>query len=303
MKSMRRFIVVSAIAAGALVASAVPAFAWHSYVSGRAACDSATGQWQVTWRAENPNESWNSARYVMVIDHDSRGVFAPGTRVAMGQSASVTETISGTANGAQVNNLSVYWTDGRTNRDAKRVSASVVLRGTCNPPVRVPGVQYIVLGPNCDDVTFPVTISTEAGNTGTHVQLVVNNNPLFDQVMAPGSSRQVNVPITAGNTVVVAIRQDGRTLDTTSVTAPSQDVCHPQRPPVTTPPSAPKPPASSVTTPPIAAPAPVQPVQTLAFTGTGETIMLALIGFSIAGLGFFLQRKSRHDTVRGLIEG
>ncbi len=221
-----RIIPAAMLSIAIVLAMAAPAFAWHPMVSGHDQCNEATGLYSLHWSVNNPNEDWNSNKFQMVVESDTRHAFAPGTSLAIGTTKEVVEeNIPGTTSGTLTNTLTVYWTDGHEKRDRQTATATINLAGNCKVPTHVPAASATA-NSGCNT---NVTLTTGDGNVDTQVDIVIPGSPapIFSEKIGPNQTRQVAIPLEYGKSVDVQLVQDGELVKTIMVTRSSDETCNP----------------------------------------------------------------------------
>jgi LPXTG-motif cell wall-anchored protein len=260
------------ITATSVLGFAGAAGAWHGVGTATQECNVQTGERTITWDVLNPDEPWwNKAPFKMVIESDTRGVFAPGTMTDIGASATATETVTSQPGDVFTTTVDVSWTDGSKTVREKPVEISITPEGDCAPPVVVPTISMFNLLPECEG-PLEVTINTGSGNTNTFVELIARPDVvLVGEMMKPDSVKSLTVDIEPGGTVTLDLYQDG-VLDSTIESSRGLNECPQPTTPTTNPP---------VTTPPTTTPV---VIDELPNTGVNAGV-LGIIGTAVVGVG------------------
>lgn len=148
MLSRLRFILLTLILLSwQVVFAAPPAMAWTSTASGEATCNTATGEYDVSWTVNNPEDE------DMTIQHSNRP--AVSGVVKKNKSKDFNETLPGDTSGTTTLSLQVNWP---SDQALHNVSASVTTDGKCTAE----SPQQVTICHRTDSVTNPYVKETVA---------------------------------------------------------------------------------------------------------------------------------------------
>lgn len=156
----RKYVLLTALTLLGLLIFVSTVFAHHPEVSGRAVCNTQTGDYQITWTVEN---SESAAGRTMTIVSATRGSGYAST-VAPSGSTQGTEIVGGTTNGTLTNTVVASWFYASNAPKNVSRSGSVRLDGTCAPPTLVPTVIPTVV-PTLEPTDVPTLIPTDQPTT------------------------------------------------------------------------------------------------------------------------------------------
>ncbi len=121
--------------------------------------------------------------------------------------------------------FNLSWANGHKGSDVRYVTTNSV--ESCKDII-LPGLEWSIEQPECDDNDVSVTVISGDGNEPTFVELVaLPDTVLFSGKLQPNTTQVVDrLAIASGGTVTVQLFQEGKFVDEQSITAPSEEECH-----------------------------------------------------------------------------
>jgi LPXTG-motif cell wall-anchored protein len=212
--SVRRLLVlVTAVAAGTLGAMSLasPTHAHQPFVKGVAVCDTATGDWVVTWTVQNSEDDLAGRVTGVHLTPQDTTVSAIAVDAVLPRSGdgalTGTQRVPASATSASLR-VDVHWNRGR-GVDASH-SGRVELKGTCAKQAATPGASF---ESSCEG-NVAVTL-TNAADATAPAQFTVTGEGGFSQTSTvdAGQSAKVDVPKANAKAVKVTESTSGSTFD------------------------------------------------------------------------------------------
>jgi LPXTG-motif cell wall-anchored protein len=195
------------IGLSAILTFANPASAHHAAVSGTASCDTAAGEWVITWTVQNSQRDKDATLLAVTA--------SPDTPVAGIKAGSVVPRQQATAGGGQLTGvqrvpagsteatLTVAPDWPRNDENGKTYSGSVPLTGGCAPTR--PGAEFVSACDGAVDVHLSNT-----GKDAASFEVTAGGGFTETVSVAPGQSATVHVPAASAGKITVT--SEGRAV-------------------------------------------------------------------------------------------
>jgi hypothetical protein len=192
----------------AAVAVAAPASAHHPIVTGTAECDTATGDWKVTWTVANSEtdlEGKITAVELTPAGTEIDGIAVDAVLPKSGDGVLTgKQTVPGDSGATEATlKVSGYW-----NRDGKDVRSdaggSVHFQGTCAAPSSKPAATFVS---KCDGSVVVTLVNAEDATKDATFVVTGEGGFTAEKTVAPGEDDTVTVP--AANAGKITVTEKG----------------------------------------------------------------------------------------------